>query len=243
MVEEMKVMMLADKNKNINKKGNKKGQFFSLGTFLLLVVLVLIFSYSAINRKNTEDFQVQRLKTAVMSNFVDEFEKEYAYKILETAAKPSMSAYLEDYSNPMSFDDFTTIMKTGRFGDHSFPALASLTTNSTLKRVLSTVTFNTGIRSEFDYTLDEAQMIAPDKMKLSFTFRYSFTSDKSTWNNSNIKVDMIMDVYSLNHPVYRQIIGDYWVQDTGGTCLARQIFTNGDNCIFNLKPFVEPAPV
>jgi hypothetical protein len=225
---------VVEKMKRINK--NKRGQFFSIGIFLLIVVLALIFSYSAIYREKNNEFHVQRLKTAVMSSFVDEFEKEYAYKILETAAKPSLVMYFDDYSAPISFEDFTMIMKTGELNGHSFPELTSLSTDSTLKKILSIVTFNAGVEGEFEYTLEKAQMISPDEMKLSFIVSYEFKSGTSTWSNEDVEIDLTIRVYSLNHPVYRQIINDYWMQDTS-TCLATQVFIEGDNCLLNMKPF------
>lgn len=224
-----------------NIKQNRKGQFFSIGTFLLILVLILIFSYSSIHREKTESFQVQRLKTAVMSNFVEEFEEEYVYKIFETAAKPSMMAYLDDYSAPLDFDEFTGIMKNGQLNGNSFHSLQNLNTDSTLRRILSTVTFSAGVEPEFTYALERARMISNDKMNLSFVYNYSFKSDGSVWSNRDVKIELTINVYSLNHPFHRQIINNYWVPDAESVCLARQIFVMGDNCGYNMKPYVPPA--
>jgi hypothetical protein len=224
------------------KKINCRAQFFSIGTFLLIMVLILIFSYSSTYRENNENLHVQRLKTTVMSNFVQEFEEQYAPKIIETAAKPSLVAYTIEYSDRINYNDFSKIMKTGMIRLHLNPTLENLNTDLTMNKIMSTLTFSTGVKYEFNFSLTEAKMISTNQMKLSFIYNYTFSSDKSTWSKNGVTKDIIIDVYGIKHPspLYNEVIYSNWVADPAGTCLNEQLFIASPSCTFNL---MKPAPL
>jgi hypothetical protein len=227
------------------KKINNKAQFFSIGTFLLVMVLILIFSYSSTYRENNENLHVQRLKTTVMSNFVKEFEQQYAQKVIETAAKPSLVAYSARQSDSITYYDFSNIMKTGMIRYYEDPSLINLKTDSTMKKIMSTLTFSTRVKYEFNFSLIEARMISSDLLQLSFVYNYTFSSDRSTWSKNGATTNVIIDVYGITHPspLYNEIIYNHWVADPAGTCLSQQLFIASPECTYNMMPSAPIAVV
>jgi hypothetical protein len=225
--------------KSINLVKGQKGQFFSVGVFLLIVVLLIIFTYSAVEKEKTNQFQIHRLRLEVINSFVEEFESTYSDQIIESSLKPSLAAYLNYQGSAISYDDFVNIMKTGKLGAHTFPELQGVDTNTTLRNILSTLTVGTDVGSDFNYTITKVEMTAPDSMKVTFNVDYKFMLGTDVWQKENVQIVKIINIRHLNHPELRVIIGDEddWVPDTT-TCFASQVFVDG-TCgatPYNLKP-------
>lgn len=233
------------------KKTIKKAQFFSITIFLIIVLAIIIFALVARLKDNEERFNINRLKKSVMNNFVTDFEQLYVEQIIKASLKPAVSEFLKKDEVPTTFDNLVKVMNGETVNgvvSLSNSNNENLAMENTLKKSMGTVTFsidNINDDDLFNVVLEKVEQKELYELEFTFKVNYKFKIDVSTWEKDDLEVKIKMDIYSLEHPVFKHPSNPFiqegqWAQNNeADECFAQQVFYSATcNEILNIKPII-----
>jgi hypothetical protein len=227
------------KNKMDLLIGSNNAQFFSLTVFIFVIFLLLFFASLSRLSSNEENFNVNRLQITVMNDFVSDFDQIYVEQIISPSLKPAVAAVLKQKPTitPVTKDNLVNIMKTGVAPDMD----KDLAMDVTLEKVFRTTAYSFD-GSTFDVELNKVEQTSASVLKFTFLVDYSFTFGDNKWGKNDKEIVLLMDIYSLNHPLWNAYIDKDWVPDDSAVqCFSRQVFgINAETCSgLNMKPPME----
>jgi hypothetical protein len=209
----------------LTRKMNKKGIFYSLSVLLFLIFLVIVFNNKSQVLKKDEQFHVDRAKVIVTEHFVRDFDRYYAYHILETAARPALINLTRQNSpSASSTADIIALMRDGVSVSGNTHMNPLLTTGENFNQSLATLSFQLDQR-DFTYELVSAKQLDYHTVMLNFHVNYSFGAFDTNWSMIAKDVNITIPVYGLWHPGYDQIIASDWIENNTGICYVNQIIS------------------
>jgi len=220
---------------NIKLVSRKEGIFFSLSALIILLVFFLFIASVSEIEKTKESFGTKRITLRSIDRFVSDFDEYYAGLILESSAKPALTA-LSSHSIPLSKEDIVDVMFDGVIGA-TVLLPPSLTTNNSYARSLETQTFRT--ISRFDYSLELVTQTGYEEFVFEFNVNFTFVDGDRNWSSLNNAVNVFLNPYSLTHPDFPgMVIDDSW-HHNDSQCLIDLLFSDSDGCFgqdYDLTP-------
>lgn len=213
-----------------------RGQFFSLTSILLILLLVSVFLSQVRQVRTTGELRVDRAQMGVLQHHAANMRYLDIPAMLRTSTRFALTNYTA--TNPgmesLTYENLTDIMRDGVF-EGSTVMSSDLTTNSQLDRV--SIHFP-GVAQDavaLNYSLRQTDQPDPWKLRFTYNASYRIRGDRATIRDTRV-YNVTVRAISITHPRYgSRIHGDWVVNNT--ECIVNDIFSNATLCTGkNLQP-------
>lgn len=200
----------------------KKGIFFSLGAFLVLISLITI-----LNTKGDESTSLGEIESDIygiksMSKYVNSIEKEIIPKAIKTAAKLGLGNISQ---SPASFGNIDValaqIILNGTYGSDTY-----IHFDKTLYGFIENTTgFMVNEISIQSLTYDIISMSHIDEYEVSIIGRVSYELQvkNESYFNSNLVYVTNVTIFGFNHPIENDVVKSSWITNSSRPCFVRMI--------------------
>lgn len=208
----------------------KQGQFFSLTSALLIIILLSVYTARVSQVQDDEAFRVQRSQVGVLKHQAENFRSLDIPNALRTSSRFALSEYTEDSSSKLSYHNLTDIMVDGSLGNRDVMD-GALSTSAQFDRVTTNFPALSADDVQVSYELLDASQDSPWTLQFTYNVSYMLRGDDVVTGDT-VVYTVSISTETLTHPRYGSRITKGWVVNGTG-CVVTDLFQEAIPCAGN----------